>query len=155
MSINGELYCPWLNQLRDIYTTECDIALKKELGRLTWSDFKICIISIAYGMLPFYIRKKRKPQTNKPKMKIITHGRLREENEVEGVGMGQEFSQNKFTLLIEVQLTYNAVPISAVQQSDSGIHRYTFFIVFSIIVYHRILNIVPCAIHQDLVVYPF
>ena len=46
--------------------------------------------------------------------------------------------------------------ISAVQQSDSVIHIYTlFFIFFSIIVYYRILNIVPCAIQQDLVVYPF
>ena len=30
-----------------------------------------------------------------------------------------------------------------------------FFIFFSIIVYHSILNIVPCAIHLDLVFYPF
>ena len=28
-----------------------------------------------------------------------------------------------------------------------------FFIFFSIMVYHRILNIVPCALQQDLVVY--
>ena len=30
-----------------------------------------------------------------------------------------------------------------------------FFIFFSILVYHKVLNIVPCAIQQDLVVYPF
>ena len=37
--------------------------------------------------------------------------------------------------------------ISAVQQSDSVIHIYTFFFIFfSITVYHRMLNIVPCAI---------
>ena len=30
-----------------------------------------------------------------------------------------------------------------------------FFIFFSIIVYHRILNMVPCAIQEDFVVYPF
>ena len=48
---------------------------------------------------------------------------------------------------IEVQLTYNVVFISAVQQSDSVIHIYTFFFIFfSIIFYHRILDIVPCAI---------
>ena len=35
-------------------------------------------------------------------------------------------------------------------------HILTFsFIFFSIMVYHRILNIVPCAIQYDLVVYPF
>ena len=56
---------------------------------------------------------------------------------------------------IEVQLIYTVVLISAVQQSDSVIHMYTFFfILFSIMVYHRILNIVPCAVQQDLVVYP-
>ena len=35
------------------------------------------------------------------------------------------------------------------------IHTYTFFIMVSILVYHRMLNIVPCAIQQDLVVYSF
>ena len=38
--------------------------------------------------------------------------------------------------------------VSAVQQSDSVIHMYTFFIFFSILVYHRILNVVPCAIYS-------
>ena len=48
---------------------------------------------------------------------------------------------------IEVQLIYNVVLISAVQQSDSFIHIHAFFFIFfSIMVYHRILNIVPCAI---------
>ena len=48
---------------------------------------------------------------------------------------------------IEVLLIYSVVLISAVQQSDSFIHRYTFFFIFfSIMVYHRILDIVPCAI---------
>ena len=47
--------------------------------------------------------------------------------------------------------------ISPVQQSDSIIHIYAFFfILFSIMVYHRILNIFPYAIQQEyLVVYPF
>ena len=39
------------------------------------------------------------------------------------------------------------------QQSDSVIHIF-FFIFFSTMVYHRILNIVPCAIQKDLVPYP-
>ena len=50
---------------------------------------------------------------------------------------------------------YNIL-ISAVQQSDSVIHRYTFFFIFfSIMIYPRILNIAPHAIQEDLVVYLF
>ena len=46
--------------------------------------------------------------------------------------------------------------ITVVQQSESAINIYTFFFIyiFSITVYHRILNIVLCAIQEDLVVYP-
>ena len=51
-----------------------------------------------------------------------------------------------FIFFIEVELIYNVVATSAVQQSDSVIHTYTFFfILFSVMVYPRILNIVPCA----------
>ena len=39
--------------------------------------------------------------------------------------------------------------ISVVQQSDSVKH-----IFFSIIISHRILSIVPCAIWEDLTIYP-
>ena len=35
------------------------------------------------------------------------------------------------------------------------VHTHTFFIFFSIMVYYRILNRVPCAIQKDLVVYVF
>ena len=57
--------------------------------------------------------------------------------------------------LIEAQLVYNGVPISAVWQSDSVIHIHTRFkIIFSIVVYPRRLDIVPCAIQQDLIVDP-
>ena len=57
---------------------------------------------------------------------------------------------------IEVQLIYNVVLTSTIQQNDSVKHIYTFFFIFfSIMFYHRILNIAPCAIEQDLVVYPF
>ena len=45
-------------------------------------------------------------------------------------------------LFIEVYLIYNVVLISALQQSDSVIH--IFLIFFSIMVNHRILNIVLC-----------
>ena len=55
-------------------------------------------------------------------------------------------------LKTEVQLIYN-VFISAIQQSDSVIHTYLYIYVysfkkifFSITVYPRILNIVPCAV---------
>ena len=30
-----------------------------------------------------------------------------------------------------------------------------FFLFFSIMIYHRMLSIVPCALHEDLDVYPF
>ena len=49
---------------------------------------------------------------------------------------------------IHVQLIYSVVLIS-VQRSDSVTHIYThtfFFIFFSIMVFHRILNTVLCAI---------
>ena len=49
---------------------------------------------------------------------------------------------------IEVYFIYNVL-ISVVQQSESYIYIYRyicFFIFFSIMLYHRILNIVPCAI---------
>ena len=57
-----------------------------------------------------------------------------------------------FFNLIEVQLIYNVMLISSVEQSDSVIHIYYiiiyffFFIFFSIMVYHRTLTIAPCAI---------
>ena len=52
---------------------------------------------------------------------------------------------------MEVQLIHDVVVISAAQQGDSGTHTHThthtfFFIFFSIIVFHRTLNLVPCAI---------
>ena len=42
---------------------------------------------------------------------------------------------------------HNVVLISVVQQSDSVTHIHTlFFVFFSVMAYHSILNIVPCAI---------
>jgi len=47
---------------------------------------------------------------------------------------------------IAVWLIYNVFASSA-QQSDSVLHMYTFFFIFfSTVIYHRILNTVPCAI---------
>ena len=69
-----------------------------------------------------------------------------------------EFSSPKQTVypsflslffLIGIELIYKVVLVSAVQQSDSVIHIYihSLFIFFSIImVYHKILNILPCAL---------
>ena len=48
-------------------------------------------------------------------------------------------------MFTDIQLMYNVVLISAVWQSDSVIHRYTF-VSFSIMVYPKRLDIVPCAI---------
>ena len=58
--------------------------------------------------------------------------------------------------IFEVELICSAVPVTAIQQGDSAIHIHTFFFntFFSIMVYHRILNIGPCAVQQDLVVSP-
>ena len=46
----------------------------------------------------------------------------------------------------EVYLIYNVMFNSAVQQSDLVMHRYTFLIFLSIMVYHRMLNVVPSAL---------
>ena len=44
-------------------------------------------------------------------------------------------------------MIYSVVLISGVQQNDSVVHIYIFFLVFfSIVVCQRVLNIVPCAI---------
>ena len=65
---------------------------------------------------------------------------------------------NPILFLIEVQLIYNVVLIAAVQQSDSVIcicmyiYIYILFHILFIMIYHGLLNIVPCAIQQDLVV---
>ena len=48
---------------------------------------------------------------------------------------------------IEVQLIYNVVLISSAQQSYTHTHIF-FLILFAIIVYHRILNIIPCGIYS-------
>ena len=49
---------------------------------------------------------------------------------------------------------YNVVLISAGQQGDSIIHIHTFFFIFfHTMVYLRVLNIVPCAIQYDLVIF--
>ena len=47
--------------------------------------------------------------------------------------------------------------VSAAQHSDSVTHIYpvSFQIVFSIMAYHRILNVILSAVQNDLVVYPF
>ena len=54
---------------------------------------------------------------------------------------------------IEAYLIYNVL-ISAVEQRDSVVHTYIYiyiyiYMFFFILVYHKILNIVPCAILQE------
>ena len=52
-----------------------------------------------------------------------------------------------FVFKIEVWLIYNVVLVAGIQQSDSIIYLYIiFFRLFSIIVYYKMLNTVPCAI---------
>ena len=54
-----------------------------------------------------------------------------------------------FLLLLKIQLIYNVVFVSGLQQSDWAIHTHThtfFSRFFSMIGYYKILNIVPCAI---------
>ena len=51
-----------------------------------------------------------------------------------------------FRSTIEVQLIYNIVLVSGVQQIDLIICVCSLFHIFSIMVYHRILNISPCAV---------
>ena len=54
---------------------------------------------------------------------------------------------------LKIIVFYNVLS-SIVLGSNSVIH--TFFLnILSVMVYHRILNIVPHATQQDLVVYPF
>ena len=55
----------------------------------------------------------------------------------------------------KVKLIYNVVLISVVQWSDSVIHTYTScFVFFSIMVHHRILNVVPVIYNRtSLLVY--
>ena len=51
----------------------------------------------------------------------------------------------------EVYEIYNAVLISALIVTWFSYTYILFSIVFSIMVYHRILKLVPCAIQEDLV----
>ena len=58
-----------------------------------------------------------------------------------------------FFFLIEVELIYNVVLVSGIQQNDSDIyidrytHIYIFFVIFfPIMFYYRILNTVSCAL---------
>ena len=66
-----------------------------------------------------------------------------------------------FYFFIEVQLIYNVVLVSGVQQSDPVLYMYAyvyiyiFFRFFSIVGYYKILKIVLCTIEQVLVVYLF
>ena len=66
------------------------------------------------------------------------------------------FITNLLNDFIGVQLIYNVVLLSDVQPSDSNVfvYIYSFSDFFSIVVYYKIVNTVPCAIHV-LVVYLF
>ena len=55
---------------------------------------------------------------------------------------------------IKVQLIYYVVLLMISSMTPLYMYKY-IFIFFSIIVCHRILYVVPCAIRQDLAAYPF
>ena len=74
----------------------------------------------------------------------------------------QEMAKKKKKLLMYVQLIYNSGKFLLQNEGISFIcvciYKYiyiVFFLFFPIIVYHRTLNIVPCAMQEDLVIYPF
>ena len=68
-----------------------------------------------------------------------------------------------FFLQISIELIYNVVLVSDVQQisyvcvhTHTHTHTYVFFsILLSIMVYYNMLNIFLCSIHSDFVVYLF
>ena len=64
------------------------------------------------------------------------------------------FSEFWGDFLTEVKSIYDVALISPIYRRVTQLYTF-FFIFFSIMVYHRILNIVPCAIQEDFVVYPF
>ena len=60
---------------------------------------------------------------------------------------------DSFPFFLKKKLIYDVVLITVVRQSDSVLHIYILFVnILFHMVYHRILNIVLCAIQQDLVV---
>ena len=58
-------------------------------------------------------------------------------------------------LSTHTQVIYNVL-FSAIQQSESIIHKYIHSFLYSLpLSYHRMLNVFPCATQYDLTVYPF
>ena len=69
-------------------------------------------------------------------------------------------SVTEFSFFVKVWLTYNVVPISAVQQSDPVIYLcicmyIPFLMLSSIMVCPKRLDRVPYAIQQDRIAHPF
>ena len=62
-----------------------------------------------------------------------------------------------FKIFIGVELLYNVVLVSTLQQSESAIHIHIspFFVFPSHLGHHRSLSTVPCAIQQALISYLF
>ena len=70
-----------------------------------------------------------------------------------GLALKKIFFFFKLRYIVELQCC-----VTAVQKRDSVTHTHThtlFFMFFFLMAYHRILNIVLCAIEENLVVYPF
>ena len=62
--------------------------------------------------------------------------------------LGPETVKNNFLFLSEVWLVYSAVFLSSVQQRDSVYWVFPMF--FSVMIYHRVLKIVLCALQYDI-----
>ena len=80
---------------------------------------------------------------------ITEHGLRFYKLNVYGVQAYSFLEKPVFKIFNDVQLIYSVL-ISTVQQSDSIIHMYKLFFILPIMVYPRILNVVPCAIQQIL-----
>ena len=99
---------------------------------------------------------------------IFVHG-VREQSSLIHLHRAVQFSQQYllkrlpflFFKIFLLQLIYNVLSISAVQQSDPVIYIYIFFSHYlfltlsSTMAHQKCLDIVPCAIQQDLIAHPF
>ena len=73
---------------------------------------------------------------------------LQSTDELPATGKESKFKESGI-FYFEIQLIYNVAPTLAIQQSDSALHIHAFFfkkIFFSIMVYPRRSDIVPCGI---------
>ena len=71
------------------------------------------------------------------------------------LGGNGQYSNLYFLFYVGIQLVYNVVLVSSVQQSESVICIFILFRLLSRIDYYIILSRIPCAVHQVLVDFLF